>query len=155
MSRSPGLYSLGTMIEAAGGGIARRTSNGRIEVLLVHRPAHGDWSLPKGKLHPGETALGCALREVREETGLLCSASDELPSVRYNDRKGRPKRVRYWAMHAYAGEFECNDEVDEIGWFRTERALRTLTYVRELIVVSTLVTSNPVEQSRAPYLTMR
>ena len=30
----------------------------------------GKWDLPKGKLDPGETLEACALREVREETGV-------------------------------------------------------------------------------------
>ncbi|NBQ44166.1 MAG: NUDIX domain-containing protein, partial [Mycobacteriaceae bacterium] len=34
------------------------------EVLLVHRPAYDDWTIPKGKRDPGETDEECALREV-------------------------------------------------------------------------------------------
>ena len=41
------------------------------EVLLVHRPRYDDWSFPKGKLDPGESAQAAAVREVEEETGLL------------------------------------------------------------------------------------
>ena len=52
----------------AAGGVVRR--DGRIAV--VHRPRYDDWSLPKGKLDPGETWEEAALREVREETGLEC-----------------------------------------------------------------------------------
>jgi 8-oxo-dGTP pyrophosphatase MutT (NUDIX family) len=44
----------------------------RVEIVLVHRLGYDDWSLPKGKLHPGETEAQAALREVQEETGLRC-----------------------------------------------------------------------------------
>src|SRR3546814_634854 len=40
------------------------------QVLVVHRPKYDDWSFPKGKLDRGEHITACAVREVREETGL-------------------------------------------------------------------------------------
>jgi 8-oxo-dGTP pyrophosphatase MutT (NUDIX family) len=49
----------------AGGGLV---SNEKGEMLFIYRRGH--WDLPKGKLDPGETLESCALREVREETGL-------------------------------------------------------------------------------------
>jgi 8-oxo-dGTP diphosphatase len=56
------------VIRAAGGVVVR---DGR--VLLVHRDRYDDWSLPKGKLEPGETWEDAALREVWEETGVRCT----------------------------------------------------------------------------------
>ena len=44
-----------------------------VEILLIHRPKYGDWTMPKGKLTEGETDEAGALREVEEETGLSCS----------------------------------------------------------------------------------
>ena len=49
----------------------RRRDGGPVEVALIHRPAYDDWTLPKGKLNPGETHEEAALREVKEETGLV------------------------------------------------------------------------------------
>lgn len=43
------------------------------EVLLIRRgrpPRLGDWSLPGGRIEPGERATDAALRELREETGV-------------------------------------------------------------------------------------
>jgi 8-oxo-dGTP pyrophosphatase MutT (NUDIX family) len=109
------------VIEAAGGLVWRSADGPCVEVLLVHRPSHGDWSLPKGKRRRRETALRCALREVREETGLRCTPGPELPAARYVDRKGRDKQVRFWAMQREAGTFRPNQEVDEVRWVPIER----------------------------------
>ncbi|MGZ4764052.1 MAG: NUDIX hydrolase [Ilumatobacteraceae bacterium] len=126
------------MIEAAGGVVWRTTRKGQLEIVIVHRPRQRDWSLPKGKVRRRESALDCALREVREETGLRCSVGDELPEASYEDRQGRPKRVRYWARQELAGQFRRNREVDEIRWVRFERAGEALTYERDLVVVAGL-----------------
>ncbi|HYC75517.1 NUDIX hydrolase [Brevundimonas sp.] len=43
------------------------------EVLLIRRgrpPKQGEWSLPGGRIEPGERAIEAALRELREETGV-------------------------------------------------------------------------------------
>ncbi|MSO87483.1 MAG: NUDIX hydrolase [Acidimicrobiia bacterium] len=126
------------MIEAAGGVVWRRTDEGGLEVLLVHRPRYHDWSLPKGKLEPGETHPAAAVREVAEETGLICSTGAELPEVSYRDRKDRPKRVRYWAMEVRSGTFAINDEVDEVRWLSLDAAISLLTYQHDEAVVLAL-----------------
>jgi len=68
------------------------------------------------------------LREVEEETGLRSELGRELPSTSYHDSKGRPKRVRYWAMRPLAGEFRPHDEVDEIRWVSLADAERLLSH---------------------------
>lgn len=43
------------------------------EVLLIRRgrpPRQGEWSLPGGRIEPGERAVDAAVRELREETGV-------------------------------------------------------------------------------------
>jgi 8-oxo-dGTP diphosphatase len=121
-------------VEAAGGLVVRE-SGGLVEVAIVHRPRHDDWSLPKGKLAPGEEWASAALREVEEETGMRCELGEELGSVRYRDRKGRPKLVRWWRMRPLGGEFAPGDEVDELRWLAPAEALELLDYEqdRELV----------------------
>ena len=60
----------GGLISASGAVVFRGTPNDR-EVLVVHRPAYDDWSLPKGKMLPDEYLAVTAVREVGEETGAL------------------------------------------------------------------------------------
>lgn len=131
------------MVEAAGGVVWRRADgkdgkdgkDGEIEALLVHRPRYDDWSLPKGKLDPGETHEAAALREVEEETGLRCRLGPELSSASYRDGADRPKVVRYWAMTVLGGEFEPNSEVDKVRWLRLGKAAQRLTYAHDVVVL--------------------
>ena len=126
------------VVEAAGGVVWRPSPSGDLEVLLVHRPRYDDWTLPKGKLDPGETHGEAALREVEEETGLRCAMGTELPETSYVDRKGRPKRVRYWAMTPVEGTFAPTGEVDEIRWLPLSDAGRWLTYPRDRALIDAL-----------------
>ena len=122
-------------VRAAGGVVWRRSPNGGVEVLLVHRPRYDDWSLPKGKLGPGEADEAGALREVEEETGLRCSLGPELATSHYVDSLGRPKVVRYWAMAPEGGEFTANREVDECEWLPLDEASDRLTYARDVEIL--------------------
>jgi 8-oxo-dGTP diphosphatase len=117
------------VVRAAGGVVVR--DDGR--VLIVHRPKYDDWTFPKGKADPGERDEDCALREVREETGLACVLEDELPQTRYVDSRGRPKRVRWWRMRPVAGVvFEATPEVDEVRWLEPGEVAALLSYERDL-----------------------
>jgi 8-oxo-dGTP diphosphatase len=127
-------------IDAAGGVIWRLCDSGP-QVLMVHRPKYDDWSFPKGKLAAGESHEAGALREVEEETGLRCETGPELASTSYIDRKGRPKRVRYWAMTAVTGRFEPNQEVDEVRWVTIDDAVRLVSYARDRRVITSFVGS--------------
>ncbi|MEA2362140.1 MAG: 8-oxo-dGTP diphosphatase [Thermoleophilaceae bacterium] len=121
-------------VEAAGGVVMR---DGR--VALVHRPRYDDWTLPKGKLDPGESYEQAALREVREETGLRARLVRELPSTDYSVR-GRPKVVRYWLMDVESDPgFEPNSEVDEVRWLSPRDAAALLTYDRDKEVLEAAV----------------
>jgi 8-oxo-dGTP pyrophosphatase MutT (NUDIX family) len=122
-------------VKAAGGVVFRRNENGQLEVLLVHRPRYDDWTIPKGKLVPGESDEEGALREVEEETGLRCELGRELPSSRYRDQKGRPKVVRYWAMRPLSGSFSPHGEIDDARWHALPAAGARLTYERDRAVV--------------------
>jgi 8-oxo-dGTP diphosphatase len=126
------------VVEAAGGLVWRRGGDGTVEVLVAHRPKYDDWTLPKGKLEPGESHEMAALREVFEETGLRCRLGRELPATRYHDRHGRAKRVRYWEMEVEGGEFVPNHEVDAVRWVDLDTAARMLSYERDRALLESL-----------------
>lgn len=115
-------------IEAAGGVIVRTGRKKSIEIAVVHRPKYDDWSLPKGKLDKGEKFKKAALREVREETGLICEPIRELSPTIYAIGGGKTKLVRYWLMDPIDGSFEPNNEVDELRWLDPAKAADLLSY---------------------------
>ena len=127
-----------TLVRAAGGIPVRHTEDG-LQVLVIHRPQYDDWSFPKGKCEPGESDEACAVREVEEETGLVCALDDELPSTSYTDSKGRPKRVRYWRLRAVGGALHFLHEADEARWVTIAGAESLLSYERDLVPLRALV----------------
>jgi 8-oxo-dGTP diphosphatase len=124
----------GERVNAAGGVVVRDGA-----VLLVHRSRYDDWTLPKGKLDPGESFEDAALREVEEETGVRCSLGRELPWTTYRVG-GRPKLVRYWLMTPVnEAPLEPNDETDDLRWLTPEGALALLSYDRDRDVLRAAV----------------
>ncbi|MDX6229374.1 MAG: 8-oxo-(d)GTP phosphatase [Frankiales bacterium] len=121
-------------IEAAGGVLYRHTSNGSVEIALVHRPKYDDWSLPKGKLKRREHLLLGAVREVEEETGARVTLGRPLGEIRYL-KEGLPKRVRYWVMpyvEPSPTAVVSTDEVDGLHWLSPGDALKRLTWDRDV-----------------------
>jgi 8-oxo-dGTP pyrophosphatase MutT (NUDIX family)/phosphohistidine phosphatase SixA len=122
-------------IRAAGVVLLRHTG-AFPEVLVVHRPKYGDWSLPKGKLEPGEQEIHAAVRECDEETGFQAVLGPRLPSLHY-DVEGIPKRVDFWAAHASSGEdFTPGPEVDAIQWIPVDSSPISLTRASEANLVA-------------------
>ena len=93
-------------------------------ILLVRRarpPRQGEWSIPGGLQHIGETLAEAALRELREETGVEARLTGELgtvDSLRHDD----VGRVEYhyslveFAAQWVSGEPRPADDVDRAEW---------------------------------------
>ncbi|MEV6826367.1 NUDIX hydrolase [Amycolatopsis sp. NPDC051102] len=124
----------------AAGAVLWRVAGGVTEVALVHRPRYDDWSLPKGKLDPGETIAEAAVREVREETGFTAVLGRYVARTAYPvpSKSGSgtvPKTVDYFAAEAVSGEFTPNDEVDELRWLEPAAAEKALTRPEDVRVL--------------------
>ena len=103
--------------------------------LAVHRPHRHDWSLPKGKVDPGETTPCTAVRECDEETGYRVVLGARLPSTHYVSGDAH-KSVDYWVGHVRADEgFAPDEEVDEIRWVPVSEASAFLTYSDDAAIV--------------------
>ena len=113
----------------AAGAVVWRCVEGssHVEVAIIHRPRYDDWSLPKGKVDPGETEPAAAVREVYEETGHRAHLGHALPAVRYPVLQG-VKRVRYWAARDLGGEFTATAEVDDLVWLPAKDAMGKMSY---------------------------
>lgn len=119
----------------AAGVVLLRDNAGVLETLIVHRPHRSDWSLPKGKLEPGEHPAVAAVRECDEETGYQVHLGAPLGHLEYV-ALGLPKRVDYWVAYARGDEgFIPGDEIDEIRWLPVAQARAHLTYVHDADLV--------------------
>ncbi|MBR9835217.1 MAG: NUDIX hydrolase [Alphaproteobacteria bacterium] len=92
------------------------------EVLLVRRgqpPRQGEWSIPGGRIEPGETSRAAALRELQEETGVeaeLAGLIDVVDAV-FHNRAGDLVTRHYimidFAARWVSGEPVAGDDADE------------------------------------------
>lgn len=131
------MSKLGDTVQAAGGVVTRAGADGTLEYLVVHRPRYDDWSVPKGKLEPGESHEDAARREIEEETGVRVELGAALPTSEYVDRHGRPKIVHYWRMTPVGTtRWEPGDEVDETRWITAAEAATLLTYEHDRCLVT-------------------
>ena len=99
-------------VECAGAVV--RDETGRL--LLVRRgrePAAGLWSLPGGRVEPGETAAEAAAREVQEETGLTVEVGRVLIEAVIWDGH---YRVKDFAASVVGGDLVAGDDAAEVRW---------------------------------------
>lgn len=107
------------LVECAGAVV--RDDLGRI--LLVQRgraPSAGLWSLPGGRIEPGETAVDAAAREVREETGLEVAVGPLLLSAEL----AGGYRVQDFAATVVGGELRAGDDASDARWVTEEELAR-------------------------------
>ncbi len=120
--------STGKIVYAAGGVLWRPGhSESAPEVAVIHRPRYDDWSLPKGKVDPGETEPVTAAREVLEETGHHVQLGRRIATVSY-PIEPRTKKVQYWSARSLGGSFAPNNEVDDLVWLPALAALKKVSY---------------------------
>ena len=128
--RHTGPMSDSSPVRAAGVVVLRPGQEGP-EVLVIHRNLRSDWSLPKGKVEPGEHPLVTAVRECDEESGVIPVLGLPLERQEYI-ALGEPKIVDYWAATVGSEEgFAPDEEVDEVVWLSPEDAAARMTYPRD------------------------
>ncbi len=97
-------------------------------VLLVMRarpPLQGQWSIPGGVLQVGELIREAAVREAREETGLIVEPG-ELLGVYDRVLRNSEQRVQYhyvlidFLCRRVGGELQAADDAADVRWFRRE-----------------------------------
>jgi 8-oxo-dGTP pyrophosphatase MutT (NUDIX family) len=150
-SRNP--VNLGAMIReiSAGGVVVDRTDEGwNVAIIEPQSEAVSGrlsrkttqkvvMALPKGLVDPGEKPEQTALREVREETGLVASMVAKLGDIKYvyvrswGDGQRVFKIVSFFLLHYLSGEIdnvapEMRVEVRRASWMPLDEAPRRLAY---------------------------
>ena len=120
----------------AAGTVALQPHEGKEpKVLLVHRPAYDDWTLPKGKLKTDEFVPSAAARETFEETGVRVRLDRPLDPLSY-PVGGGSKTVHYWKARVLSlSRRKPDHEVDKVAWLSPRHALRRMTYPDEQSVL--------------------
>jgi 8-oxo-dGTP pyrophosphatase MutT (NUDIX family) len=125
-----------TSTEFSAGGVVVRDGE-CVVIVPTRRAADGAkvLALPKGHLEEGESAADAALREVREEAGVVGRLVHRLGDVRYwymRDGRRIAKVVSFFLLEYVSGDVADHDrEVEHARWLALERAARELTYKGE------------------------
>jgi len=88
-------------------------------VLLVRRgraPSIGKWSLPGGRVEPGESDADAVIREVAEETGLAVTVRAFAGEVLRPGPAGITYRIRDYLVEVVAGVEEAGDDATAVAW---------------------------------------
>jgi 8-oxo-dGTP pyrophosphatase MutT (NUDIX family) len=110
----------------AGGVVVRHRTDGLPEILLVTSRRHRDhWVLPKGHVDPGEVPEASAVREVREESGVVADVVAQLDDTEI-DVEGEHQHIRWFLMEA-RDQLE-DHELREVIWLDAPAALERLTF---------------------------
>lgn len=116
----------------AGGVVVRHRSDGLPELLLVTGRRHRDhWVLPKGHVDPGEVPETTAMREVREESGVIADVVAQLDDTEI-DVGGEHQRIRWFLMEAR--DTLEDHELREVVWLDARSALERLTFADTRVV---------------------
>lgn len=124
-----------TKQEFSAGGIVLRRDQDKFLILVGQHSAHHGWVFPKGligDIKREETREETAIREVREETGILAKIIKPIPPVTYfyvfEGQKIR-KTVDYFLMEYQGGDIRDHDfEMEAVEWLPTEKVTERLTY---------------------------
>lgn len=128
-----------TRTEISAGGVVFRLREDRAADVALIRTHEGRWQLPKGWIEADETTEAAALREVREEAGVVSEMVAPLDTIEYWYRSTydpEPVRVHkfvhFFLLRYLSGSTDDHDdEVEEARWTPIETADRMLAFKDE------------------------
>jgi 8-oxo-dGTP diphosphatase len=102
------------------GAVIRDDAGRLLMILRGHDPGRGLWSIPGGRIEPGETPEQAVVREVREETGLEVSCGPLLGSAELPGLDGAIVDIRdyraFLAPGSAAGLASAGDDAADVRW---------------------------------------
>ncbi|MDR7302864.1 NUDIX hydrolase [Haloactinomyces albus] len=91
-------------------------SRGRLLLILRdNAPGRGKWSLPGGRVEPGETDQAAVRREVREETGLSVTVGSLAGRLRWSGSQGSYEILDYHCRSDHE-ELCPGDDAADAAW---------------------------------------
>jgi 8-oxo-dGTP diphosphatase len=95
-------------------------------ILRGHEPGKGLWSVPGGRIEPGETDEQAVVREVAEETGLVVTCGRLLGSAELPGLAGARVIVRDYLAEIAAGSAAqpavAGDDAADVRWVTNAEA---------------------------------
>ncbi|QQG40756.1 MAG: NUDIX domain-containing protein [Candidatus Levyibacteriota bacterium] len=119
---------------SAGGIVYKKTGKG-LEILVAQHSQHHGWVFPKGLIgdyKENETKKETAIREVKEETGVLGKILQPLTPITYwyvFEGQKIKKTVYYFLMEYISGDIKDHDwEMENVEWLLIDKVEKRLTY---------------------------
>jgi 8-oxo-dGTP diphosphatase len=106
------------------GAVIRDAAGRMLLIQRGHEPGKGLWSVPGGRIEPGETDQEAVVREVREETGLEVTCGLLLGAIERPGLAGTILDIRDYYAFVTGGELAAGDDADEARWVAPEEAAR-------------------------------
>lgn len=100
------------------------------KILMLRRRDNKKWTMPGGTLELGENLINCALREVKEETGLNIVIKDIIGTytdpniiIEYSDGEVRQEFTILYFGEYKEGEIQIDEESEEYKWINIKEVL--------------------------------
>jgi 8-oxo-dGTP pyrophosphatase MutT (NUDIX family) len=140
------------------GGVVWRESDGFVELLLIKQFSHQNrWGVPKGHTHEGEQLAECAVREVREETGVDVTLGLRLPDVHVSHAHEDKTVVSFLARPVGDDTPKHDDpdsEVADARWFGIHELPEILVYQRPLVAAAVQLIISKLADAGRPRMPM-
>ena len=98
------------------GAIIKDESGRLLLIQRGHEPEAGRWSLPGGRIEPGESDEQAVVREIREETGLRVVCGALVGSVERPGLRGAVVDIRDYAATVAGGTLAAGDDAADARW---------------------------------------
>src|SRR3954463_14256624 len=125
--------------QVSAGGVVFRRHKDQVEVVIISVGSEHRWQLPKGLVDKGENPEVTAVREAREEGGVVSEVVNHIETIEYwyagleNGIRVRfHKRVHFYLLKYISGDTKDHDwEVNEARWVPIDDAANQLAFDNE------------------------